>query len=66
MLRQQQVISTSQLAASISIGRENIEALESGKLDPTYELLVAVAEGLGTSPSALVMLAERLEQADQP
>lgn len=59
-------MSTDELADAIDIRRESIEALEAGRLDPSYELLLAVAEGLGTQPSRLVTLAEQLKQANGP
>jgi DNA-binding XRE family transcriptional regulator len=65
LMREQRKLSTDELARAIAIPRENIEALESGYLDPTYELLVAIAEGLGTQPSALVLLAEQLNRSHQ-
>jgi transcriptional regulator with XRE-family HTH domain len=66
LTREQRNLSTDELARAIAIPRENIEALESGRLDPTYELLVAIAEGLGTQPSTLVVLAEQLRRSHQP
>jgi transcriptional regulator with XRE-family HTH domain len=66
LTREQRNLSTDELARAIAIPRENIAALESGCLDPTYELLVAIAEGLGTQPSALVLLAEQLGRPHQP
>lgn len=65
LTREQRNLSTDELARTIAVPRENIDALESGSLDPTYELLVAIAEGLGTEPSALVLLAERLRRSHQ-
>jgi DNA-binding XRE family transcriptional regulator len=66
LTRERRNLSTDELARAIAIPRENIAALESGCLDPTYELLVAIAEGLGTQPSALVLLAEQLGRSHQP
>ncbi|HEY3970381.1 MAG TPA: helix-turn-helix transcriptional regulator [Solirubrobacteraceae bacterium] len=60
LTREQRGMSAEDLAAASGIPRERIEALEAGQLDPTYELLVEIADGLGTKPSALVTLAERL------
>lgn len=66
LTREQRNLSTDELACATAIPRENIEDLESGHLDPTYELLVTIAEGLGTHPSALVLLAEQLGQPHRP
>lgn len=62
-MREQQGVSIDALASATAIAREDIEALETGHLDPTYELLVAVAERLGTQPSALVLFAEQLKRS---
>jgi transcriptional regulator with XRE-family HTH domain len=59
-------MSADELAGAIDIRRQRIDALETGQLDPTYELLLAVAEGLGIEPSALVTLAERLKESNEP
>jgi transcriptional regulator with XRE-family HTH domain len=59
-MREQRSMSADDLAGAIDVGRQRIDALETGRLDPTYALLLAVAEGLGTEPSTLVTLAEQL------
>jgi transcriptional regulator with XRE-family HTH domain len=59
-------MSIEELARAIDVGRRRINALETGRLDPTYELLLAVAEGLGMQPSALVTLAEELNESGGP
>lgn len=66
LAREQREVSIDALARATAIPRENIEALEAGRLDPTYDLLVAIAEELGTQPSALVLLAEQLERPGRP
>ncbi len=66
LTREQQEVSIDALARATAIPRENIEALEAGRLDPTYELLIAIAERLGTQPSALVLFAEQLKRSAQP
>jgi transcriptional regulator with XRE-family HTH domain len=60
LMREQRGMSTDELADASGVLRERIGALEVGQLDPTYELLLEIADGLGTQPSALVTLAERL------
>ncbi len=65
-MREQRGMSVDELAGAIDMRRQRIEALETGHLDPTYELLLAVAEGLGIQPSALVTLAEQLKEANDP
>jgi len=61
LTREQRGMSVDELAGSSGILRERIDALEAGQLDPTYELLVEIADGLGTQPSALIAHAERLQ-----
>jgi transcriptional regulator with XRE-family HTH domain len=65
-MREQQGMSTEELALATGISRQRIDALETGRLDATYELLLALAEGLGVLPSALVTLAEQLKAAEKP
>lgn len=61
LMREQRGMSAGELAETSGILRERIDALEAGQLDPTYELLVEIADSLGTRPSALVILAEQLD-----
>lgn len=59
-------MSAGELAKASGVLREHLDALEAGQLDPTYELLLEIADGLGAQPSALVILAEQLDSpADQ-
>jgi len=51
-------VSTSELADVAGVERLRISTLEAGTLDPSYELLIALAEGLGVELSALVVGAE--------
>ncbi len=62
-MREQRGVSAEELAAATGMARQRIDALETGRLDPTYELLVALTEALQTRPSALVGLAEQLSEA---
>lgn len=64
--REQQGLSADELADAIGMTRQRIDMLETGRLDPTYELLLAVAERLRAPPSALVELAEQLKEASDP
>jgi transcriptional regulator with XRE-family HTH domain len=59
-MRELRGMSTDELADAGGISRRSISALERGKIDPTYELLLAVADGLHAQPSTLVALAEQL------
>jgi transcriptional regulator with XRE-family HTH domain len=65
-MREQQGMSADELAGATGMGHERLDALEAGHLDPTYELLLALAEALGIQPSALVTLAEQLKRTNEP
>jgi transcriptional regulator with XRE-family HTH domain len=56
--RRQRGLSVEQLAGAAGLSRQGIAALEAGLLDPTYEVLLAVAGGLELELSALVALVE--------
>lgn len=65
-MREQQDMSADELAGATGMYRRRIDALEAGRLDPTYEMLLALAEGLGIQPSELVTLAEQLKESNEP
>jgi HTH-type transcriptional regulator, competence development regulator len=65
-LREQRRMSPAELAGAAGVERGRIDALEAGRLDPGYELLLALAGALGVEPSALVLLAERLSRSAEP
>jgi transcriptional regulator with XRE-family HTH domain len=65
-MREQRGMSIEELAGVTGMRRERVEALEGGRFDPTYELLLALAEGLGIQPSTLVTLAEELRDSSEP
>jgi transcriptional regulator with XRE-family HTH domain len=60
-IRAERGLSTVELATATGIEITRIQALEAGRLDPDYELLLTLAEGLGVRPSALVIRAEGLK-----
>jgi transcriptional regulator with XRE-family HTH domain len=62
-LRSELGLSTGELAAATGIEQARIQALEAGRFNPDYELLLALAEGLGGRPSAFVIRAEELQAA---
>jgi transcriptional regulator with XRE-family HTH domain len=64
-LREQRRMSADELAGAVGIDRRRIDALEAGRLDPGYELLLALADALDVQPSALVLLAERLAGSNE-
>jgi transcriptional regulator with XRE-family HTH domain len=51
-VRKQQQISVADLAGRTGIDAVQISNLESGRLDPEYDLLIALADGLGVRPYA--------------
>jgi transcriptional regulator with XRE-family HTH domain len=59
-------MSADELAEATGTTRQRIDAVENGRLDPTYALLLALADGLRTQPSALVELAEQLSEPGEP
>ena len=61
-IREQYGMSPSELAAATRIERERLDALEAGQLDPTYDMLLALAEGLGVQLEALVTRAKELKE----
>jgi DNA-binding XRE family transcriptional regulator len=65
-IREQKGIGVAELAEASSVSRKRLEALEAGQLDPAYELLFDIADGLGARPSALIVLAEQLQQSSGP
>ena len=64
-VREEQGLSSRELAATTGIMQSRIQALEAGRMDPDYELLLALAEGLGVWPSAFIVRAEELSADDQ-
>ena len=64
-IREQRDVTAEHLAAATDVELDQIEALEAGRVDPTYELLLALAEGLGVRASAFVIRAEALAAEDR-
>jgi transcriptional regulator with XRE-family HTH domain len=59
-VREAKGLSIEALAAAAEVTSKQLEALEAGRLDPDYELLLGLAECLDTRPSAFVIKAEEL------
>jgi transcriptional regulator with XRE-family HTH domain len=53
-VREQQQLSIAELAIRTGVDTHRIKDLEAGRLDPTYDVLIALADGLGVWLSALV------------
>lgn len=65
-MRERKDMTAGELADAAGLPREHIEALEAGRLDPTYELLLKVTDALDAQPSTLVIFAERLATSTDP
>ncbi|MFI5037857.1 MAG: helix-turn-helix domain-containing protein, partial [Solirubrobacterales bacterium] len=63
--REQRDLSPTALAAASGVPASRIEAVEAGRLDPDYELLIALARALHTRPSAFVLRDEALAAGDR-
>jgi transcriptional regulator with XRE-family HTH domain len=61
LTREQKALSAGQLADITEIPLERIVALEAGQFDPSYELVLELANGLKTRISTLIVLAEQLD-----
>jgi transcriptional regulator with XRE-family HTH domain len=59
-LREERGLSQHELAVAAGVGERRIAALEAGRLDPDYVLLVRLAKALGVRAGALVIRAEGL------
>lgn len=53
-------IGVAQLASAAGVDLRGIAALEAGRVDPSYELLLALGDGLGVPVSVFVIRAEEL------
>jgi transcriptional regulator with XRE-family HTH domain len=60
-LREQQGLSASDLAAAVGVAPARIAALEEGRLDPDFELLLTLADSMGVRLSTFFVRAEELD-----
>jgi transcriptional regulator with XRE-family HTH domain len=60
-VREQHGLSAGGLAAAADIAPARVVALEEGRLDPDFELLLRLAESMDIRPSAFVLRAEALD-----
>jgi transcriptional regulator with XRE-family HTH domain len=63
-LREQQGLSTDELATATGVEQTRIQALESGRFDPSYDFLILLAEGLGIRPSRFFIRAEEIQAVE--
>jgi transcriptional regulator with XRE-family HTH domain len=64
LTRVERSMSPAQLAAAASIYRRRLDAIEEGRFDPAYDVLIALAAGLGVELAALVTRAEFIAGQD--
>lgn len=65
-IREQHGLSAGELARATGVNGLRIVALEEGCLDPDYELLLTLAEGIGVRPSVIFLRADELRGRSQP
>jgi transcriptional regulator with XRE-family HTH domain len=63
-LREDEGLDEDDLATAAGITVEKLRALEAGKRDPDYDLMIALAHGLGGTPSTIILRAESLSEGD--
>jgi len=63
-LREQRGMTQGELAAAVGVDEARISALEAGRLDPDYALLVALAQALGVRLLELVSRIEELAREE--
>jgi DNA-binding XRE family transcriptional regulator len=59
-LREQRGVSVSALAEAADMTRECLQALEAGQVDPHFDTLLALADGMRIRPQAIFKRAEEL------
>lgn len=52
-VREQAGVSVAELAARTGVGAQQIDAVEAGRLDPAFDVMCTLAEGIGVRLSAL-------------
>jgi transcriptional regulator with XRE-family HTH domain len=58
-------LSAGELAARSHTTLERVHEIEAGEHDPSYDLLLALAQAIGVKPVALVNRAEELRSEDE-
>lgn len=61
---EEQLLSLDDLALAAAVDPTRLAALEQGRLDPDFELLLRLAEAMDTRASAFVLKAEALSRSD--
>ncbi len=63
-VREQHGLSAHDLAAASGVDPARVAALEEGRLDPDFELLLTLAKSMGIRPTAFFVRAEELGNPD--
>jgi DNA-binding XRE family transcriptional regulator len=61
LVREQHSMTSRALAEATRTPRKTLRDLEAGRIDPEFDLLLTLADGLGVRPSAFIVRAEELE-----
>jgi transcriptional regulator with XRE-family HTH domain len=59
-LREERGISPDDLGDVAGVDAHSLDDLENGRLDPRYDLLVRLAQGIGVEPHVIVRRAEQI------
>jgi DNA-binding XRE family transcriptional regulator len=65
LMREEQGLSGKQLALAADIPHWRVTAIEEGRLDPTFETLLGLAEAMNISAAAIFQRAEALDREDE-
>lgn len=61
-MRQERGLDLVELADAATLDVRSVAALELGRIDPPYDMLIALSEGLGVRPSILFIRADALRR----
>jgi transcriptional regulator with XRE-family HTH domain len=64
-LREQRGVDAGDLAAAAGVDLKRVDALENGRLDPNFQLLVRLAQAMDVRTSAFFVRAEQLGRPDE-
>jgi transcriptional regulator with XRE-family HTH domain len=62
-IREQRDMSMSELAGAVGVQQRCVEELEAGQFDPPFDVLVALAKGLGVGGVEFMAVVEELDMA---
>ncbi len=64
-VRERQGVSVDEISAATGVASARIRALEAGQIDPGYDLLLTLADGLGVRLSAFMVRVEEIGAEEQ-